>query len=978
MRALLATIVWLSLVVYAGDIWVPPRLEVDDGAFLSIPVEVDGLAQSLDLDYPTGFKPLSLPDLKKDIKLINFLVERGMPSGDYPIRFKIVDEGGVMHTAICTVFVKPRVEFALEAPLSQEVLLGNEVRYWVGVVNSGNIADAFTVEVRFPSNDVAVEPKVINLPAGGRGGFVVTARPEQTQLMVVILAVRSKRNPELVKYLGIRTEVLPFAGADKLGSRSLYYQIKGSGGIRDDRWQYSLQTRLIGRLSDYVFGTLGASYTPGHPYLGIELNSEWGRLGLLASRKVYEGYVFSGEWKGRLRYSAKMPSGSLAWRPGSWKFSLNASYYRQRFSVGDSIPLAKWLRVEPSLFVDRFSPPGAIAYFEPGGEVRLKLDSPDWLMTARLTYQSKTLVASGDILRRRVSGYGFRGHWFYSGGNLGVNLEAGEAVGKTYWISQRLFYLRNNIGWHLGLRYFEDGFPWRVSLAVKGVNLSPGGYAKIEYKQPYWNASGSLGWNHNSGYNYKLQFAYYRKKFNMHILYIKNIEQKISTKVEYNWKNWQLAGDYNFSLTNRSGSGGVEILYNFSDWTLKSGISNDNNQIKWWLAGKLQIEGGFETPEAIVQTFGGRKTGLVNGLVYLDQNKNGKYEQGEPRIAGAYISCADSRVVSDSAGRYSLERQPGKCQLSVQDPKGRYGLTDEIKLSFTANGSQRLDLGLLPVTGLTGVVWLDSNQNGARDKGENHLAGVEVQILGPNGFTNIVRSDARGRFTISYLSPGTYQVKLLPNNLPRLAQPGPPVEIELQPGPLPFIGLAAIPRELRRIQTYSLDDASINVELSRQSAPPGSELPLRVTVSGMKPSSVYVATKGGRQDLLPAGEGIYTGYLIIPDDAKGVFFYKVVAQGPDGEAHQEAMVVIAPGPLAQLSVQPAFADPGEGLNVTVSFLKRVKNAEIIVNNKTYSLRRLDDLTWTLKLKAPEEPGRYTIELRVNGEKWAEAAFRVAE
>ena len=977
MRIALALLAWLLLLAHAGDLRAPQRVEVDDGAFLSLPLEVEGEAGSLELEYPAGFKPLSLPDLHPGRLLVNFFVDRGVRSGEYRLTFKARGDDGATHSASCLVFVRPRAEFAVETPPGKEVLLGSRVRYWIGVVNSGNVDDVVSATVRMPERDATIEPAAVELSAGQRGGFLLTLQPRYAQPLVVVLELRSRRNPEMVKYVSVRTDVLPFAGAGDLGERSLRYQLGASGGSGSDGWKYGLQARIGGSLSDYVFGVASASYAPGRPRMALDFSGDWGRLGFTAASSAYETHAAAGDLEGRLRLASGLLSGSLSWKPGPWRLALSGNYGHQRFSIGGALPLGGWLRLEPRAFLDRYDVGGGV-YLEPGGEVYLLLDSPNWLMSTRLSYQGGVLSAGGEVSRRRSQDYSLRGYWFYSGGALGANLEAGEALGGSYWLSQGLSFLRGGLGWRLGLRYAEEGVPWSFGLGVRGTDLSPGGYGTLSYRQASWESTARLDWSEARGLKYSLSTTFQEEGSKLTLSFAAAAEKVLGVKLNHVWEAWEVTGNYDLSLDSGLGSGMAEISYDLGGWTLKSGVRGDAYEIKWWLTGALRLEGGFATPEEVVQTFGGRKSGRVWGVVFVDENKNGSFDPGEKPVSGAYLSCGSTRALSGADGDYGLESEPGRCRLSVQDPEGRYGLPEEVELDFVANGDRRLDLGLVPVAGVSGYVWLDENENRARDEGEHTLAGVEVVLLGPDGFTATTWSDAHGRFSISYLPPGRYQISLGTSGLARLQQPGEPLEMELQPGPLPFVGLAAVPRELRQVQTFTQNDAAIYVDLARQTAPPGADLPLRVTVSGMGAASVYVESGGHREELEPLGDGEYAGYLHVPENAAGAFFYRVVARSDAGEVEQEAMLVVRPGSLARLTVQPAFVDPGAPVSVTASLLKRVEAAEVVFGGKAYPLRRQDDLTWTLQIEAPAEPGRYSLELWVGGKKWAEAAFRVAE
>ena len=977
MRIYLLVLAWLAAIACAAGLQVPGGLEADDGAFVSVPVVITGEVSEIRVTPPPGFKLLSKPAAHPGKSLVNFFIDRGLASGDYQIEFYLIRADGDTERAQTTVFVRPRVGFAVEMPPGKEILLGGEAQYRIGLINSGNVPDEVTIEVRVPENDVVVEPERVRLPAGERGGLLLTVHPRSAQPFVVILLLRSQRDPQFKKYVSLRTDVLPFAGAGALRGRSLRYRTELKGSTGSEGWGYGVHASIAGGLSDYVRGVLSVSYAPGRPRGGVFLNGDWGEVGLEAASGYYAARAASGAWRGGLRYDTSgMLNGQIGWSPGVWRFSLSGSAARQRFTVGATLPVVRWLRVEPSLFVDRYGGWQA-DQLDPGGELRLKYDSPDWLFSARVGYRSGLVSAGGEFARRRSEDYNLRGYWFYSGGSLGMHLEAGEALGETYRLGQSLNYLHGDLGWRVGLHYAADGVPWSFGLGAAGSNLIPGGYARLAYKQPDWQTGAGVSWSPYAGWRYSLRASYKQKGTSLSTAFSYGSSPRLSLGMRHDWRGWSVTASYDLDLSTALGGGRAEIGYDSGSWLLSSGVSGDSARFKWWLSGGMRLEGGLATPEAVVQLFGGRETGRISGLVYVDANENAVRDEGEKLLARAYVSCGSARAESGADGRYQLEAEPGDCQLSVQDAAGRYGLPQETTLRFERNGDQRRDLGLVPVAGVTGVVWLDADQNGARDEGEHVLAGAVVMLQGPGGFTAKTFSDASGRFSISYLPPGEYRLRLA-GGLPRLAQPAPPLKIRLEPGPLPFVGVRALPKELRRVQTFSLADASMSVQLGRQSAPPGAELPITVTVSKASPTRVFLRTPQGEFPLKERNEGVYEGYLIVPENAAGAFFYRVIAETAAGEVYQEAMLLVRPGRLATLAVRPAFAAPGEELLFTARFLKRVAEPYLLIGGVKTPLQRQGEFTYAAHLAAPQKPGRYVVELYVEGKKWAETAFRVSQ
>lgn len=112
-----------------------------------------------------------------------------------------------------------------------------------------------------------------------------------------------------------------------------------------------------------------------------------------------------------------------------------------------------------------------------------------------------------------------------------------------------------------------------------------------------------------------------------------------------------------------------------------------------------------------------------------------------------------------------------------------------------------LDLPVETVVGLQGQVYLDENRNGQRDEGEAPVPYARVRLQGPEARTAL--ADGRGSFVVGGLLPGRYTLSLDLKSLGRLQEPGDPLVLDLEPGPLPQVALAARPvvREVVRTLT---------------------------------------------------------------------------------------------------------------------------------------------------------------------------------
>jgi hypothetical protein len=206
---------------------------------------------------------------------------------------------------------------------------------------------------------------------------------------------------------------------------------------------------------------------------------------------------------------------------------------------------------------------------------------------------------------------------------------------------------------------------------------------------------------------------------------------------------------------------------------------------------------------AINFNFGESKPVTISGTVYYDANADGVLNTGEPGIAGATVTLTGTNIAGQSItattttganGTYSFATDssgnllaPGTYQLAETPPSGYIpainsvgtvnGSTDgtllpgnkigSIVLLSTQSGINYNFGNLRPVT-ISGLVYNDTNGNGALNSGEPGIAGVTLTLSGTNylgqSVTGTTTTAANGTFSLttdstgSLLAPGTYQV----------------------------------------------------------------------------------------------------------------------------------------------------------------------------------------------------------------------------
>ncbi len=170
----------------------------------------------------------------------------------------------------------------------------------------------------------------------------------------------------------------------------------------------------------------------------------------------------------------------------------------------------------------------------------------------------------------------------------------------------------------------------------------------------------------------------------------------------------------------------------------------------------------------------------LSGSVYIDTNGNGTRDNGEPGIAGVTVALTGTDVVSGAVSRTTTTDANGAYRFSDLRA-GSYTITETQPLGF-ADGAETVgslggdnsvndvfssltvgagqngtgyDFGERGV-GLSGTVYVDSNNNGSRDSTETGIAGVLITLTGTDSAGNAVTR------TATTVADGSYSFVNLP------------------------------------------------------------------------------------------------------------------------------------------------------------------------------------------------------------------------
>jgi hypothetical protein len=189
--------------------------------------------------------------------------------------------------------------------------------------------------------------------------------------------------------------------------------------------------------------------------------------------------------------------------------------------------------------------------------------------------------------------------------------------------------------------------------------------------------------------------------------------------------------------------------------------------------------------------------GLIGDRVWLDLDRNGLQDEGEPGMAGIVVAledCDGNTIASTSttaAGSYLFSGvPPGTYRVHFVRPIGyaftsplagadpaidsdanAFGTTDCFVLVET-QAVDSIDAGLVQLCSIGGLAWLDRNRNGIRERREVLLKGITIHLLSCDGLEiNQTETGDDGTYRFQDLEPGDYQIGIAPMSGLALTRP---------------------------------------------------------------------------------------------------------------------------------------------------------------------------------------------------------------
>ena len=160
--------------------------------------------------------------------------------------------------------------------------------------------------------------------------------------------------------------------------------------------------------------------------------------------------------------------------------------------------------------------------------------------------------------------------------------------------------------------------------------------------------------------------------------------------------------------------------------------------------------------------------GSFSGFVFYDANGDGVKQPQEKGIKGVVIKSSDSKkTTTDDRGSYKFSGLKGRKATFEIDlstiPKG-YNPTSSVRRTFDIVHwkTKRVDFGLMTRSEVSGIVFVDKNNNGQYDVSEETVKGV-VLILDDK---MKIASSLLGEYIFRKLNPGEHVLKLDLTSIP--------------------------------------------------------------------------------------------------------------------------------------------------------------------------------------------------------------------
>lgn len=191
---------------------------------------------------------------------------------------------------------------------------------------------------------------------------------------------------------------------------------------------------------------------------------------------------------------------------------------------------------------------------------------------------------------------------------------------------------------------------------------------------------------------------------------------------------------------------------------------------------KTDVDFGFYEEEIIILP-----TASIFGMIWIDGNGNNikDFEDGTNNVNVDLFNCNTQEIIATTTsnfdGTYSFNDLPaGDFAIVVEISNNQAysiggdshitnsnGLGSTNCINLIDGAISELNAGIIPLSSITGRVWLDENSDGIEDLAEVGFEGIEINLFSQTGnLEATISSDIDGAYNFTALRPGSYYTQL--------------------------------------------------------------------------------------------------------------------------------------------------------------------------------------------------------------------------
>jgi len=240
-----------------------------------------------------------------------------------------------------------------------------------------------------------------------------------------------------------------------------------------------------------------------------------------------------------------------------------------------------------------------------------------------------------------------------------------------------------------------------------------------------------------------------------------------------------------FTAVNKMFDGNTNASFSSNNLTLTGVISSDQNGVSLSNVGIAFDNAFINTPQTVrivSASLSGARAGQyllsleeaptatasityvyfnVNVKVFEDLNANDVMDTGDTGLSGRTVTLSKGSYTAsgqtDAQGNVSFElenAEPGQYTLSVVEPDGWVNVSSSKVIDFNSSlNQQTASFGQFRPAKISGLAYLDRNNNDLYDDGDEVYSGLNILLTTPEGGLIKVKSGSDGRYSFEGIRP---------------------------------------------------------------------------------------------------------------------------------------------------------------------------------------------------------------------------------